>query len=200
MKKLLFLIVAIAVLGLIVPGCIPVVPPSEQGDLSTLTKAISTWYVDGALGTDDGTHGIGTGSSAFKTIQYAINDPRVENGDTINVAAGTYNENVVINKSLTLRGVSNPVIVGGAGHGIHVQASNVVVQGMTVRGSKVGILVRLDPVIISNVTITSNNVHNNAFHGIVLHNVADCTIDNNTASNNGWTGITVLAKFQKCTI
>ena len=39
MKKLIYLIVAIAVLGLIVPGCIPVVPPVEQNEL-TVSKTI----------------------------------------------------------------------------------------------------------------------------------------------------------------
>jgi hypothetical protein len=32
MKKLIYLIVAIVALGLIVPGCLPVVPPSEQDE------------------------------------------------------------------------------------------------------------------------------------------------------------------------
>lgn len=36
MKKLIYLIVAIAVLGLIVPGCIPVVPPAIQNESETL--------------------------------------------------------------------------------------------------------------------------------------------------------------------
>jgi len=67
----------------------------------------TTWYVDGALGTDDETHGTGLGTDAFKTIQYAINDGRVTNGDTINVAAGTYTENVNINKRLTLNGAGS---------------------------------------------------------------------------------------------
>ena len=41
MKKLIYLIVAIAVLGLIVPGCIPVVPPLEENELSsTVSKDI----------------------------------------------------------------------------------------------------------------------------------------------------------------
>jgi len=39
MKKLLFLIVAIVVLGLIVTGCIPVVPPAEKDEATILTKA-----------------------------------------------------------------------------------------------------------------------------------------------------------------
>jgi len=38
MKKLVYLIVAIVVLGLIVTGCIPVVPPAEQDEASILTK------------------------------------------------------------------------------------------------------------------------------------------------------------------
>ena len=36
MKKLLYLIAAIAILGLIASGCIPVVPPSEQNELGSI--------------------------------------------------------------------------------------------------------------------------------------------------------------------
>ena len=36
MKKFIYLIVAIAVLGLIVSGCLPVVPPSEQNELGSV--------------------------------------------------------------------------------------------------------------------------------------------------------------------
>jgi len=39
MKKLVYLIVAIVVLGLIVSGCIPVVPPVEKAETTSLTKA-----------------------------------------------------------------------------------------------------------------------------------------------------------------
>ena len=39
MKKLIYLIIAITVLGLIVTGCIPVVPPVEQNEL-TVSKTI----------------------------------------------------------------------------------------------------------------------------------------------------------------
>jgi len=38
MKKLVFLIVAIVVLGLIVTGCIPVVPTAEKDEINSLTK------------------------------------------------------------------------------------------------------------------------------------------------------------------
>ncbi len=78
--------------------------------------AADTWYVDGANGTDDGTHGTGPGTDAFKTIQYSINDGRVGSGDTIIVAAGTYSATtngevfpIVVSKSVTLKGAQADV-------------------------------------------------------------------------------------------
>ena len=41
MKKLIYLIIAIAVLGLIVPGCIPVVPPLEENELSSTVSKVT---------------------------------------------------------------------------------------------------------------------------------------------------------------
>lgn len=65
----------------------------------TVEASPDDWYVDGALGTDDGTHGTGPGADAFKTIQYAINDSRVTDGDTINVAEGEYTGFYIVERS-----------------------------------------------------------------------------------------------------
>jgi len=81
--------------------------------LTTPVLAASTWYVDGTLGTDDGSHGGGPGGSAFRTIQYAIDDARVLDGDTIEVAAGIYGQNVVVDKSLILLGAQDGVDARG---------------------------------------------------------------------------------------
>ena len=90
MKKLIYLIVAIAALGLIVSGCIPVVPPAEQSNIDNLTKADIT-------------------VSPGESIQDAITAAR--SGDTIKIAAGTYVEQIIIDKSITLQGASKETTI-----------------------------------------------------------------------------------------
>lgn len=80
MKKLIYLIMTIVAFGLIIAGCLPVVPPTEQNEPGTLPNKASgeVWNVPGD----------------YSTIQDAIN--AATGGETIIVAAGTYSENVVI--------------------------------------------------------------------------------------------------------
>ncbi|MDQ6692906.1 MAG: DUF1565 domain-containing protein, partial [Chloroflexota bacterium] len=89
-------------------------------------------------------------SAAYTTIQSAIT--AASPGDTIQVCAGTYVENITIDKPLTLQGsgqgsslivpaVSNPDCPGGgslcggtASNIILVQANNVTIYGFTLNG------------------------------------------------------------------
>ena len=97
------------------------------------------WYVDGTLGTDNSTQGTGPGTDAFKTIQYSITDSRVIDSDTILVASGTYNEDIEINKGLTIQssaGATN-TIIRGSGDGssyymIRIFHGNITFDGFTV--------------------------------------------------------------------
>jgi len=92
MKKLIYLIVLIVILGFIVTGCLPVVPPTEQGETSNLTKG--SWNV--VPGVD--------------TIQAAIT--AATSGDTIYVAAGIYNEGIItIDKNLKIIGATSKPII-----------------------------------------------------------------------------------------
>ncbi len=77
------------------------------------------------------------GSGNFNTIQAAINSPFTLSGHTIQVGAGNYNEDVVVNKSLTLLGagcglttISGPI--GGGGATIQVAAAGVIIDGFTI--------------------------------------------------------------------
>ena len=74
-------------------------------------------YVNGTSGTDDASHGLGPGSDAFKTIQYAIDQdseisphffPRGSPRGVIYVEPGTYTENINVDKKLTLQSTQGP--------------------------------------------------------------------------------------------
>jgi hypothetical protein len=82
----------------------------------------------------------------FSTIQSAINNPLTLNGHTIQVAAGTYNENVTVSKSLILKGANynvsctggrgaESIITGTAGSGTTALSINV--DGVTINGFKI---------------------------------------------------------------
>jgi nitrous oxidase accessory protein NosD len=83
-----------------------------------------------------------TGPADYTTIQAAVSDPGCT---TINVAAGTYNEQVTIGRTLTLNGAragvdarsrSGPesVITNACGP-VQIEADNVVINGFTIQGS-----------------------------------------------------------------
>ena len=95
MKKLICLIIVMVVLGLIVAGCIPVVPPTEQNEPGSLTNKASgdMWYVP----------------SGYATIQDAIN--AATGGETITVAAGELilTAKIVVDKSVTLLGAQSGI-------------------------------------------------------------------------------------------
>ena len=86
-------------------------------------------------------------TSNASTIQEAI-DVAI-GGDTISVAAGTYNENVIVNKQLTLQAASTPIVDGGLSPGggtpapdaacIDITADDVTIDGFIVQHSEHGI-------------------------------------------------------------
>src|SRR4030042_2015794 len=154
------------------------------------------WYVDGTLGTDDGVHGTGPGINAFKTIQYSINDSRVVDSDTIIVAAGTYNEDVEINKGLTIQsstGAAN-TIIRGSGDGssyymIRIFHSNVTFDGFTVTNPNYQGGADASGILVGNYLGGSvNNIH-------ILNNIIEEVRNGTTGTPSGFgaTGINIGA-------
>ncbi len=69
-----------------------------------------------------------------ESIQQAI--AKAQAGDTIEIARGQYQENLIIDKKLTLKGIHRPTIRGG-NHGdtIRIVSPDVVIDGLIVRDS-----------------------------------------------------------------
>ena len=113
------------------------------------------------------------------TIQGAINNSN--NGDTINVAAGTYNENVVVNKEVEIIG-TNAVVNGASDAAFEIRADNVKIQGfnITTTGTFTGGAVEIYS--SDNIDILENNIEtSNAVIGIWI-----------CGSNNGCVSINNL--------
>jgi parallel beta-helix repeat protein len=133
-------------------------------------------------------------------------------GDTVNVSSGTYTENVVVNKSITLRGNSKPVIDGMGGTGIDVTLYDDFVYGVTVDGFDItncsygiylvmqniaidvtDLSVTIGDIILNNNTISSNsdgifvdiNSVGNMMYGNSSVAIGDLRVANNVIKSSG---------------
>ena len=115
---------------------------------------------------------------AYPTIHAAVN--AASPGDTIIVRSGTYKENVLLDKKLTLVGDALPTIDAlGKSDAISIPADYCVVTGFRcVNAKSAGILVDSDWNRIENNTCEKNN------YGICLKDSSNNTIMNNDVLNN----------------
>jgi len=124
----------------------------------------------------------------FNVIQDGI-DAVAENG-TVYVYNGTYYENIVINKSISLIGEDrNTTIIDGNYNGdiINITADNVIIRGFTIinsgNWSYAGIKISSN-----NTSIYDCNICNNGY-GISLYSSYNNSIHNCNISNNDWYGV-----------
>ncbi|KAF5413826.1 MAG: Cell surface glycoprotein [Candidatus Methanophagaceae archaeon] len=129
-------------------------------------------------------HNLDTGED-FATIQAAIDDGDTEEGHTITVDPGTYTENVVVNRSISLIGADrNTTIIDGSGYGtvVNVTANNVNISGFTMKNSGYLAGIKLSS---DHNTLTDINVMNND-RGIKLWNSNNNTLVKNNISTNNY--------------
>ena len=151
-------------------------PIDSQGGEETMI------YVDigNTTGIEDGSQ-----NNAYSKIQSAV-DVAGE-GATIEIRAGAYNENVIINKSLTLRGEGKDTTIidgGGSGNVIYITANHVTISGLKVTNGDNGIYLipnwSIHNITIRDVIITSNaKIAFSAPHSGGSHIIEDCVISNN---------------------
>lgn len=175
MKKIIWILVMIS--------CLLFLLSLPKYKIRVEANSPRTWTVD-----DD----ITNEKVDFHTIQEAINSNNVTENDIIFVYEGTYLENVVINKSVTLIGENRDSTVvdgGGIDSVVSITVNNVIVNGFTMKNSGMspydnGISVeRSSGSVISRNRITNNN------DGIGLHYSNNNVISNNIISSNNFDGI-----------
>ncbi|HQZ83833.1 MAG TPA: nitrous oxide reductase family maturation protein NosD, partial [Pyrinomonadaceae bacterium] len=115
----------------------------------------------------------------FKMITAAIKAANA--GDTIRVESGIYNENLLLDKSITIEGVGNPTIKGtGSGSVIEIIADNCTVARMKVEksggnlvGEDAGVLLRSNGNAIEDLELRD------VLFGIYLFNSSDNKVNRN---------------------
>ena len=165
-----------------------------------LSAAVTTYYVD-----DDTCPSVGSGTllAPYCAIQSAIEVASTD--DIISVAAGMYEENLVIDEQVTLLGANagNPgtgtrgdesiiaELIPGGGL-VHITASNVTLDGFTIRGT--GVVEGWIPGCVYITSGTGMTVENNiiqftgaepaeSWGGIINSGSIEATIKNNLVEN-----------------
>ena len=159
-------ILTVVVLAILLTGMV-----SAVRVLQTKTSGGQVWYV-------------GDTPFQFPNITAAINFENVTDGDIIEVEKriGNYEENVVVNKSLTIRHYSYepdeyPTLFGG----FNVTSPGVQIDGFIIQGnfSETGILL-----ISSSNIVTNNTIRLNGCGVLISGTSANNTLQNNVMENN----------------
>ena len=188
-------------------------PYWENGDKYPVIQ--ENWPVD--LKVEKPVKNLDTGEW-FDTIQEAVNNADDFGHDTIVIYPGTYTENVVVNKSVTIKSASEnskDTIVHASSlydHVFNINSDNVTIMGLTLKGAYghdpcSGIYLKgvrnciikdntllnnwygIYAVSSDNITIKNNEAEKNRDYGIKLFNSSNQKIFNNKVNSNDYGGI-----------
>ena len=122
----------------------------------------------------------------YKTITAAL--AAATAGDTLLVDAGNYKEkNLIIRKSIVLKGINYPVLDGEKKYEIiSITVDGVVVEGFKLMHSGISSLEDLSGIKMYDCknVVVKNNILEDTFFGIYSQNGLNCTIENNQLTAN----------------
>jgi len=121
---------------------------------------------------------VGSGGQ-FKTIQEAVDAAKP--GDTVLVAPGTYIENVVVSKPLTITGAATVQAADSSKDVFLITSPGVHVDGLTITGGETGVHVAG----VASCVITNIAAHRNVF-AVYLANVTNSDVTHNNLANNAY--------------
>lgn len=145
-----------------------------------LEESNNTFYVSK---TGSNIFGDGSLKKPWLTIQYAIDNNKVTNGDTIHVFSGTYKENIIVDKSIIVEGddKNTTVISGDRGDWVvEIKTNHVSIKGFTITGGDHGIHFHKHT---NNNFIFDNNIMDQYYYGMQIHESSDNTISCNIIKN-----------------
>lgn len=148
---------------------------------------MANWYVNASADAGgDGTTAATTGANcAFQTIGAAVTASAAT--DTINVYPGTYAENVVLSKALTLQGTNRVtcLISKATGTGVVIGATNCYLKNLTITASEAAVTgIGVSCASFNNVNIDNCSVVG-AYQGISLDTVVGGLLTNSSFTG-GW--------------
>jgi len=136
-------------------------------------------------------------SISTQSIQKMINN--ASTGETIYISSGTYYENIIVNKSISLMGEdrTTTVINGGGGNAVLITADNCTFEGFTVINkdtieTTIGININANNTTIKNNTISSNiygivfnqsSKGNKVFYNNISHNTYGLYLSSSSENN-----------------
>ncbi len=129
----------------------------------------------------------------YPTIQAAIN--YANNGDIINIKAGSYHENIIVNRTVSLLGENQKntlLYANQTTNAIEITADNTTISGLTIQNTNPNQTPYTSNginIASNHNTITNNTITANSNHGINLINSNDNNIEDNNVTTNYWNGI-----------
>lgn len=138
-----------------------------------------------------------TGAIQAKTIRVGTKETttsiqkgilQAKNGDTLLIQPGTYREgNIIIQKSLTLLGINNPILDGEDKYEIFtIHANHVTIDGFTFINTGIASINDLAAIKVleSKYLHIRNNTFKNTFFGIYFSNSSQSWIENNSLKSD----------------